>query len=142
MALSGLAAGLTLAACTSSPADTAHQVQAWATSTGFSAALRQLRGDLSRLSGLAAEGGGTRRTVCDVLVTDALNDNQQLPAPDTTLTSLLSAAYSEAAGAGRDCFTTATGLSAAQAEGAAAGRQLTRAEARYDALTSDLGVSS
>ncbi len=50
---------------------------------------------------------GRCRTDCDVLVTDALVANQNLPSPDPTLTDLLGTAYSVAGDAGHRCLTTA-----------------------------------
>ncbi len=142
IALSGLAAGLALTACSSGPTSLSAQVQSWSSSTGFLSGLQQLRSDLRGLSTLPADNAGERRTVCDVLVTDALNDNEQLPSPDSTLTSLLSRAYTKAATAGRDCYRSAASLPATQADAQEATSLLVAAEARYDGITSELPGSS
>lgn len=130
------------AACSSPTTTVAQQVRAWAQSTGWATTVRQLHGDLGRLSGLAADSAGARRTVCDVLVTDALSANQQLPTPDRTLTMLLSDAYSAAGAAGRDCFNGAPARPADSARAAGAVGALVRAQARYDSLTSTLPGAS
>lgn len=116
----------------------AQQVREWATSSGWQASVSELRGDLGRLPAITSESAGVRRTACDVLVTDALNANEQLPTPDQALTSLLSKAYSAAADAGRHCYSGGPEVSAVPAEQQAAARALVQAQARYDELTSTL----
>jgi hypothetical protein len=136
---------LMLAGCGPSGAGTtlAQQVTNWATSTGFPAAARGLRGDITNIekapAGLPAKA---LRTYCDVLVTDALSANQNLPSPDRTLTELLSTAYTAAGTAGRDCFSGAGGdtqlLAHSATERTQAGRDLIKAQARYEFVTSGL----
>lgn len=128
-------------ACGTSATPLSQQVRAWARNTGWTTTAQQLQGDLRRLAGLSQASGGARRTVCDVLVTDALSANQQLPTPDPTFTALLSAAYSSAADAGRRCYGGPVPVGAG-APGAAAAAALVRAQARYDALTSTLPGAS
>jgi hypothetical protein len=140
-ALSLLTAGTVLGACGGTPATVGHQLQSWATGAGWPASARTLHGDLARLSDVGSDGPGARRTVCDVLVTDALSANEQLPTPDGELTSLLSRGYAPAAAAGRACFADAAGLPGAIVEGRRAASYLVRAQARYDALTSTLPSS-
>jgi hypothetical protein len=141
-----LVAGLTLLGCGSpyGGGSPAQQVTAWAKSTGFGASLARLRGDLAHVSSSAP--GPSLRTACDVLVTDTLGANQQLPTPDGALTGALADAYAKAGAAGRDCFRGAAGdqalLGRAAAERAEALAALVRAEARFDALTSPLPGSS
>ena len=141
LALPLLAAGSVLAACGGGPSSPGQQVQSWGSSTGFAGALRQLRVDLRRVGTLSADDAGQRRTLCDVLVTDALADNEQLPAPDSALTTLLARAYGTAAASGRACFG-GSPLARAQSDARIALTQLVQAEARYDALTSSLGAAS
>jgi hypothetical protein len=136
-----LAAGLVLASCGSPYPGTTlgQQVQSWARSTGLAGGLSALRGDAARIAQVEARGAPAAvRTDCDVLVNDALTANQNLPAPDDTLTGVLSAAYSAAAAAGKRCGAEAgdgQGLSArASAELAAAAAGYVKAEARLDAL--------
>jgi hypothetical protein len=137
--------GLALAACGSTFAGTtlAQQVTSWAASTGFSASLRTLQGDIKNITTASArQSPASMHTYCDVLVTDTLSANQNLPSPDQRLTTLLSAAYSAAGTAGRDCFSGAgknAGLLARSAtESATAHRDLIKAQARYDLVTSGL----
>ncbi len=95
-----------LSACTGSPsaASIAEQVQSWVRTTGLDASLRTLEADGQRVRVVAANTGAVGlRTVCDVLVTDALSANQNLPSPDASLTSVLTAAYRAAAAAGQGC---------------------------------------
>jgi len=134
--------GLVAAACSSSDKTVGQQARAWAASTGWAATVRQLQGDLHRLSGLGEDTAGVRRTVCDVLVTDALSANQQLPTPDRALTGFLSDAYTAAADAGRDCFKGSVPVETATARAASAAADLVRAQARYDSLTSTLPGAS
>jgi hypothetical protein len=133
--------GLVAAAC-SSDGTVGQQARAWADSTGWPSTVRQLQGDLRRLSGLGQDTAGVRRTVCDVLVTDALAANQQLPTPDRALTGFLSDAYTSAAAAGRDCFNGSVPVETATARAAGAAADLVRAQARYDSLTSTLPGAS
>ncbi|HZU78344.1 MAG TPA: hypothetical protein VE991_00400 [Acidimicrobiales bacterium] len=133
-----------LAGCGGGGGTPAQQVANWASSTGFSASLRTIRGDLVDVARLTAAAGKPLHTACDALVTDTLSANEQLPTPDTTLTSLLSKAYDSAAGAGRDCYAGAANGAAGPlvqrsvSERQAAETQLVAAEARYDALVSSL----
>lgn len=124
----------------SGPASLAAQVTQWADTAGLSASLPRLRADLARTA--TAAPGAPLRTACDVLVTDSLADNDQLPTPDRTLTDALSRAYARAAVAGRACFEGAAGdhalLASAAGARAQAVRQLVVAEARYDAIVSVL----
>jgi hypothetical protein len=142
-------AGLVLASC-GSPypgATLGQQVQSWARSTGWSGSLSALRGDASRIVLVEArhDPAGVR-TDCDVLVNDALDANQNLPTPDDTLTHILSAAYSAAAAAGRQCVTGTGGdggLSArSHAELAAAASGYVKAEARVDDVGATVAGSS
>jgi len=97
---------LLLAACggPSSGASIAEQVQSWVRTTGLDASLRTLEADGQRARVVAANTDAVGlRTVCDVLVTDALGANQNLPSPDASLTSILTAAYRAAAAAGQGC---------------------------------------
>ena len=139
-----LVSGVALAGCASpyGSGPPSRQLATWASSSSFTVSLARLRADLRRIGTPATAGAAATRTACDVLVTDALAANQQLPTPDGPLTTLLSAAYTDAAAAGRDCFHGAGGDSAlasrSAGERARALAGLVRAEARFDALTSSL----
>jgi len=132
-------AGALAAGCSSGDGTLSQQVRSWAGNSGWTSTMATMSGDLGRLSSIQSESPGVRRTVCDVLVTDALNSNQQLPTPDASLTELLSQAYTRAGDAGRDCYAGGARLALAPAEQHQAQRLLVEAEARYDSITSSLG---
>lgn len=139
----GITSGL-LAACGNGSPSMAQQVTSWAQSTDFTSTLTTVRGDLAAEAQYAALGAPAThaRTVCDVLVTDTLHANEQLPTPDATLTGLLGRAYAAAGASGHDCYD-AAGADSPQLASAAAQRSsalslLIEAEARYDQLTSTL----
>ncbi|MHB8594463.1 MAG: hypothetical protein ACYDB3_09070 [Acidimicrobiales bacterium] len=120
-----------------------QQVASWARESNLSSALGAIRADMSRISTMTdAAHAAAMRTDCDVLVTDTLAANEQLPTPDDLLTTLLSMAYASAASAGHDCFSRAGEAGARLARSADERRRATteliQAEARYDALTSTL----
>lgn len=143
--LTGLALGaLAWGGCGSSPVPLSQQVSTWSTNTDYDSDLATVQRDLDNVGGIGDVAGATLRTVCDALVTDALEANQQLPAPDATLTNLLSTAYSQAATAGRECYDAANGDRTQWAtsvhERSLAVAAIIRAQARYDAVTSSLPV--
>lgn len=133
-----IAAGTGVLAACGSGGSLAQQVRTWAASSGWSSSVSVLQSDLRRVSQTPAGDAGARRTVCDVLVTDALAANQQLPTPDAALTSLLSKAYGAAATAGRHCYADGSQMAAVAAEERTATMALVQAQARYDELTSNL----
>lgn len=139
-AVAGTGGGLLLSACSSSGATLPQQVGTWARTTGFSGVLSTLREDLAHVDEIGDHDGASLRTACDVLVTDTLDANQQLPSPDGQLTTLLAGAYAAAANAGHDCFSGAGGdtalLARSASERAHARTGLIEAEARYDAVVS------
>lgn len=131
--------GIPLAACAQYGGTVAQQVAQWSTMTQFPTEAAALRGDIARIDDLGSDSvAGIERTDCDVLVTDALTANQNLPAPDAALTGLLSRAYSLDGEAGRDCLSGADGnasLLARSADERVAGtRELVKAMARIDEL--------
>jgi hypothetical protein len=138
---------LLLAACGSaySGSTLAQQVTSWAKSTGFSAEVSTVQGDIRLVDSLSAgsQSAGSQaadmKTACAVLVQDTLMANQNLPSPDETLTDLLSTAYSEAGVAGKDCLSGAGHesdlLSRSATERVTARRDLTKALARFDLVT-------
>lgn len=143
-----LVSGLVLVGCAGpyGNGSPAQQVTNWARSTSFVSTLARLRSDLAHVPSSASPSSSVSsaalRTACDVLVTDSLAANEQLPTPDDALTAALADAYAKAGAAGHDCFRGAAGdpalLARAGAERSAASTGLVRAEARYDALTSRL----
>jgi hypothetical protein len=143
---------LLLAACGSaySGSTLAQQVTSWAKSTGFSAEVSTVQGDIRLVDSLSAgsqsagsQAAGSQaaeiKTACAVLVQDTLMANQNLPSPDETLTDLLSTAYSEAGVAGKDCLSGAGHesdlLSRSATERVTARRDLIKALARFDLVT-------
>ena len=123
------------------------QVQSWVQSTALDAAVRSLEADGRRVRAVAARPDATGlRTVCDVLVTDALGANQNLPSPDPSLTSILTAAYRAAAAAGQACVHgsgTHARLSARVSdELAAAQAGYVKAQARVDLVELPAGGAS
>jgi hypothetical protein len=138
---------LVLAACGSaySGSTLAQQVTSWAKSTGFSAEVSTVQGDIRLIDSLSAgsPSAGSQaaeiKTACAVLVQDTLIANQNLPSPDETLTDLLSTAYSEAGVAGKDCLSGAGHgnalLSRSATERVTARRDLIKALARFDLVT-------
>jgi len=145
MAIPGLV--LLLAACgsTYSGSTLAQQVSSWAKSTGFSAELSTVQGDIRLVDSLSTPSGSLGshasviKTACAVLVQDTLTANQNLPTPDQTLTDLLSTAYSKAGGAGHDCYSGAGHdndlLSRSATQRVTARRDLIKALARFDLVT-------
>jgi len=144
---------IVLAACGSPYAgsNVGQQVQSWVNSSPdpkFSTAMSTLQGDLRRITEVQAiHNDAALRTDCDVLVTDALSANQNLPTPDSDLTDVLSSAYSAAGEAGKDCLCAAGGhpcpagvhgranlLDHSAAERSKANRGFIEAEARVDLL--------
>jgi hypothetical protein len=144
-----LVAGLTLVGCGSPyPGRTlGAQVQSWATTNGLTGSLDTLGGDARRIAEVEGRHDPTvLRTDCDVLVNDALGANQSLPTPDDMLTKILSAAYSAASAAGRNCLTGAGGdhalLARSSAELTTASSGYVKAQARLDDLGATGPVSS
>lgn len=155
-----LVLALVLCACSSaySGATLGQQVQSWANTSPdphFAAAVATLRSDIDQVQQLAGNPAERRtlETVCDVLVTDSLRANQNLPAPDAQLTALLSSAYRNAAAAGQACFCASGGspcpagssssaalLARSSSKATQATRQLISAQARFDELVQ--GASS
>jgi hypothetical protein len=139
--------GLVASGCGSTypGATAAEQVTGWASTTDFTAQARTLVQDARRVAGAVAQHEPALvRTDCDVFVTDALTANQNLPTPDQKLTDLLAGAYASAGDAGRDCLQGAGGnaglLARSAAERASFERELIRAQARYDSLTTGLAL--
>jgi hypothetical protein len=140
-----VAGSLGWAACGSAypGATLSDQLSGWAKATGFTGAVSQIQGDLRRVAPYRpGPEAGAWKTDCDVLVTDALTANQNLPSPDQRLTDQLSAAYSQAGSAGHDCLNgvSGVGLTRFDAERTTAARDLIKALARYDSVIT--GVTS
>jgi hypothetical protein len=138
-AMAGL--GLAVVGCgnTFSGTTLPQQVTSWATASNptLAASVTEIQGDIRRIDAVSDQAA--LPADCDVLVTDALNANQNLPSPDQTLTNLLARAYSDAGDAGHDCVGGAgagsTSLARSARERATTRRDLIRALARFDAVT-------
>lgn len=128
--------GLLLGACgnTFSGSTLSEQVTNWASTAGLSASVTTLQGDIRRIDADTGPAASALKTDCDVLVTDALSANENLPTPDQTLTNLLASAYSVAGDAGHDCFT-GSDLARSATERVTARRDLIKALARFDTVT-------
>jgi len=120
-----------------------QQVQSWVRATGFTAAVGSLEADAARVRQVSPGDAGGLRTVCDVLVTDALSANQNLPSPDTRLTTILTDAYRAAAAAGNGCLRAAGAASGVPSRVAAdlavARSGYIKAQARVDLLALEGG---
>jgi hypothetical protein len=134
--------GIVLTACGNSFSGStlSQQVTNWASSSSptLSASVSAIQGDIRRIDAVASVPPRPSPADCDLLVTDALNANDNLPTPDGTLTDLLSKAYTDAGDAGHDCISGADAgqLRRSITERAAARRDLIEALARLDAVTS------
>jgi hypothetical protein len=155
LSTAALVVALAAGACDSTypGATVGQQVHSWATTSPdpkFGAATSTLRNDLRDVALLESQGNyGALKAECDVLVTDALQANQNLPTPDSKLTDLLSSAYNSAVASGQDCFCAAGGtpcrsgaasrdayLARSTREASATQRSLISADARVDELSS------
>ncbi len=117
----------------------AQQVNEWSTMTQFPSEATALQNDFRNFNALGAHPApGVLRTYCDVMVTDALNANQNLPAPDDQVTDVLGDAYNLFGESGRNCLSGANGnaalLARAERQRIAAAHQLIKARAVIDAL--------
>jgi hypothetical protein len=134
--------GLVVAACgqTFSGTTLSAQVTNWASSSGFLSSVSTIQADIRRIDVVVENPKAPPlKADCDVLVNDTLMANQNLPSPDLTLTDSLATAYSEAGNAGRDCLSGAGKagrlLARSATERVTARRDLIKALARYDAVT-------
>jgi hypothetical protein len=108
-----LAMPVVLAACagaeqTGTPA---HRVSTWVSGAGAGAAIGAIQADNTSVDrALAAHSSiGVVRTVCALLANDASAGNNNLPTPDTQLTTALENAYQVEYSAGNDCYSGASG---------------------------------
>ena len=87
------------------------QVTTWVNGSGGGAAIGTLRADVANVDYVLSrhEATGSIRTVCALLTNDAETAIGNLPTPDTSLTDELNAAYTDAAAAGDDCYSGASG---------------------------------
>jgi hypothetical protein len=141
VALTAVVAGgaLSLACSTQYSGTLAQQVNEWSTMTQFPSAASALQSDFRDFNKLGAHvAPGVLRTYCDVMVTDALNANQNLPTPDAQVTDVLADAYNLAGESGRNCLSGANGntvlLMRAQRQRVTAAHELIKALATIDAL--------
>jgi hypothetical protein len=96
-----------------------ERLSSWVTSSALGQHLGTITGDGKDIDEVLAQhhGTGALHTDCDLLATDAGTAENQLPAPDTTITAWLNKAYSLAYRAGEACYgTSATDTSALRAD--------------------------
>ncbi len=133
--------GLVLAACGHSFSGTtlSEQVTNWETSSSptLSASVSDIQGDIRRIDASKSDPPKPLPAECEVLVTDVLTANQNLPTPDQTLTDLLAKAYADGGDAGHDCDSGASvrQLARSATERATTRRDLIKALARVDQVT-------
>jgi hypothetical protein len=89
----------------------AHRVSTWVSGAGAGAAIGAIQADNASVDqALAAHSStGVVRTVCALLANDASAGNNNLPTPDTQLTTALENAYQVEYSAGNDCYSGASG---------------------------------
>ena len=121
---------------------TSQRVNAWVEGSALGSDVATLIADGSRVGAvLSAHSGGTGavHTDCAVLTTDAEAANTDLPAPDPTLTTELSDAYTLEYNAGDNCYAAGTTnrslLDKSATQRARAKALLLQALARVDLLT-------
>ncbi len=87
------------------------RVTTWVNGSGGGAAIGTLRADVANVDYVLSrhEGTASIRTACALLTNDAETAIGNLPTPDTSLTDELNAAYTDAAAAGDDCYSGASG---------------------------------
>ena len=103
---------LALAGCTlDQTGPPSGRMTAWLTSAGAGAAIGQVEVDGRNVDLALArhQPASAIRTVCALLTTDAQTAIGNLPTPDSTVTDQLNAAYEDAAAAGNDCYSGASG---------------------------------
>jgi hypothetical protein len=123
-----VAIGLTSCAGEDQRGTTAHRMSAWVKGTGLGDDVGTLIADNERIPKEVSNGTGAVHAGCGALVTDAEMANDQLPSPDSQVTTWLSQAYGLEGTAGTDCYnagaTNPTLLAKAQ-------RDMIKAEALY-----------
>ncbi len=118
----------------------ATQVDNWMKTSADGAAIGQVEVDSQNVDLALShhDAPSEIKTVCALLTTDAQTAIGNLPSPDTTLTDDLNTAYEDAAAAGSDCYTGASGgtlLRRSAAERQKLVPLLTVAIDRVDAIT-------
>ena len=105
---------LSTAGCSShhdtSPAASAAATATWAKSTGLDSSIASLRTDLAKSTAQLNSPSSTvnkDHTICAAMLLDADQANSNPPAPDGTLSSLLSKAYGDIGTAANACYAAA-----------------------------------
>jgi hypothetical protein len=136
-----LVGGVILCGCTfDQVGPPATQVKNWMSMSADGAAIGQVEVDSQNIDLALShhDAPSEIKTVCALLTTDAQTAVGNLPSPDTTLTDDLNTAYEEAAAAGNDCYTGASGgalLRRSAAEREKIGSLLTVAVDRVTTIT-------
>jgi hypothetical protein len=82
----------------------AHQMSVWVSGTGLGGDIGNLMADNARVPKDVANGTGAIHAACSTLLNDAESANTELPAPDPTVTALLTRAYGLEGTAANDCY--------------------------------------
>ncbi len=100
------AAALVLTSCAGADQEgsAAHQMGVWVSGTGFGEDIGTLIADNARVPEDVANGTGAIHAACSTLLNDAEMANTELPAPDPTVTDLLTKAYGLEGTAANDCY--------------------------------------
>ncbi len=100
------AAALVLASCAGADQEgsAAHQMGVWVSGTGFGEDIGTLIADNARVPEDVVNGTGAIHAACSTLLNDAEMANTELPAPDPTVTDLLTKAYGLEGTAANDCY--------------------------------------
>jgi hypothetical protein len=101
-----LASALVLSACAGADQEgsPAHRMSVWVSGTSFGTDIGTLVADNARIAKVAPNGSGALHAACSTMINDAEMANSSLPAPDTTVTDLLTQAYGLEGTAGNDCY--------------------------------------
>ncbi len=100
------AAALVLTSCAGADQEgsAAHQMGVWVSGTGFGEDIGTLIADNARVPADVVNGTGAIHAACSTLLNDAEMANTELPAPDPTVTDLLTKAYGLEGTAANDCY--------------------------------------
>jgi hypothetical protein len=80
----------------------------WVSGTGLGGDIGNLMADNARVPKDVANGAGAIHAACGTLLIDAEKANTELPAPDPTVTALLTKAYELEGTAANDCYNAGT----------------------------------
>jgi len=99
-----LGVGLSACAGEDQRGSASHRLSQWVSGTGLGDNIGTLIADNERIPKEVANGTGAVHAGCGALVTDAEMANDDLPSPDSQVTSWLSQAYGLEGTAGTECY--------------------------------------